>query len=267
MGNYLRGVDTRLFGLLLLASGLLLFLAAGLFYGYKAYASTKSDALNVSVPTGSDTQASSLSNNTLAARYQAALPGSDVSPKYWSNPLWTGSDVRQSDGLPEGFRRADSYIPEAHIRADRIAIPSIGVASEIRELAVIDLGDSQAYETPKFVVGHIPETPNAGEQGNGWYFGHLESPIQGEGNVFRSLPRLAEQLRRYVQTGEDPVYVTLSSGEREFLYQVVSTEIVHRDDLRLYDSDATTITLVTCYPRWVYDQRVLVTAKLVGVKG
>ena len=43
--------------------------------------------------------------------------------------------------------------------------------------------------------------------------------------------------------------------------------LVHKDDLRLYDSDEAAVTLVTCYPRLRYDHRFVVTATLVGVKG
>ena len=49
------------------------------------------------------------------------------------------------------------------------------------------------------------------------------------------------------------------------LYQVTETAVVHQDDLHLYGSDEATITLVSCVPRLVYDHRLLVTAKLVGV--
>jgi LPXTG-site transpeptidase (sortase) family protein len=152
-------------------------------------------------------------------------------------------------------------------RAVRIAIPAIGVESDVAELAILDLGDSRQYETPKNVVGHIPETANPGESGNGWFFGHLESPIRGEGNVFRRLPEVPGLLKEYLETGDGPVYVFLSSPDGEFLYQVTETKVVHRDELALYDSGGPAITLVTCYPRFVYDQRVVVTAKLVGVKG
>ena len=110
-------------------------------------------------------------------------------------------------------------------------------------------------------MGHIPETPNPGEGGNGWFFGHLESPFKGEGSVFRRLPEVPELLRN-----GDPVYVRLEREDIEFLYQVTATQVVHQSELRLYGSREATITLVSCVPRLVYDHRLLVTAKLVGVK-
>ena len=137
----------------------------------------------------------------------------------------------------------------------------IDVDSTVDELAIIDLGDSRAYETPKNTGGHIPETVNPGQLGNGWFFGHLESPIKGEGNVFFNLPKIPGHLKN-----GDPVYISLMTDSGEYLYQVSATQVVHADDLALYDSDQATITLVSCVPRLVYDHRLLVTAKLVGVK-
>ena len=112
------------------------------------------------------------------------------------------------------------------------------------------------------MVGHIPGTANPGESGNGWFFGHLESPIQGEGSVFRRLPEIP---RKYLREG-DPVYVILESDEGEYLYQVISGETVKPDELHLYSADDSIITMVTCVPPLVYDHRLLVTAKLVGIK-
>ena len=53
-------------------------------------------------------------------------------------------------------------------------------------------------------MGRIPNTSNPGELGNGWLFGHLESPIRGEGNVFQRLPEIPALL-----SAGDPVYVSL----------------------------------------------------------
>ena len=161
-------------------------------------------------------------------------------------------EVSSSNGLPRG-----TLSDATHIR-----IPSIGVDSAVTTLAILDLGDSKEYETPAHVVGRIPDTSNPGEMGNTWLFGHLESPIRGEGNVFRRLPEIPEILKN-----GDPVYVALlnEAGE-EFMYQVTNTKVVHRDDLALYQTDDSTITLVTCVPRLIYDQRLVVSGKLVGIR-
>ena len=200
--------------------------------------------------------------------FATIYPGYQIHPKYWSQPLWAGSDPfpHEETSLPSGFRAAsDSDLVAAQAvsaRAQSIRIPIIDVESSVEELAILDLGDSRAYETPKNVVGHIPETSYPGEAGNGWFFGHLESPIRGEGDVFRRLPRIPV----YLNEG-DPVYISVESDTGEYLYQVTETRVVHADDLELYDSEDATITLVACVPRLVYSHRLLVTAKLVGVKG
>ena len=131
----------------------------------------------------------------------------------------------------------------------------------MEELEIIDLGNSRSYETPDNAVGHIPGTPNPGEGGNGWFFGHLESPLRGEGNVFRRLPEIEELLR------QDPVDIIIENDDGGFLYRVVATTVVHQDDLALYGSDGVGVTLVACVPSRVYDHRLLVTAELIAQRG
>ena len=203
------------------------------------------------------------------ASYASIYPGVKLHPKYWASPLWAGTDEFTYShgvdaGLPDGFRAisaSDILAPQLGSKTTRITIPSISVESDIKELAIVNLGDSRAYETPKNTVGHIPESTNPGESGNGWFFGHLESPIKGEGNIFQRLPDIPEQLRN----GDD-VYVTLENEEGHvFLYKVTATDVVHQDDMRLYDTKGASITLVACVPRLVYDHRILVTADLVGI--
>ena len=203
------------------------------------------------------------------ASYASIYPGVKLHPKYWASPLWAGTDeFTYSHGvapeLPDGFRaisKSDVLAPHLGSKTTRITVPSIGVESDIKELEILDLGDSRAYETPNNAVGHIPESSNPGEAGNGWFFGHLESPIKGEGNVFQRLPDIPEQLRN----GDD-VYVTLENEEGHvFLYKVTATDVVHQDDMRLYDTERASITLVACVPRLIYDYRILVTADLVGI--
>lgn len=153
---------------------------------------------------------------------------------------------------------ADLALPGA--RATRIRIPTIGVDAVINELKILLLNSSLAWETPNQVVGHIPTTAAAGAQGEGWYFGHLESPLKGEGNVFARLPEITKL------AGDAPVYIFLETPDRHYAYQVYVTIVVYQDDLSLTDSGKYDITLVTCTPRLYYDHRLLVTAALVGVK-
>ena len=128
-------------------------------------------------------------------------------------------------------------------------------------MQILDLGDSLEYETPKNVVGHIPETANAGEDGTAWFFGHLESPIQGEGNVFARLPELPDLLRR------GKVYATVENEEATYLYELTASRVMHEDELVVFDAGEAGISLVTCVPRFLYDHRLVVTGELVGLKG
>ena len=147
----------------------------------------------------------------------------------------------------------------ASIPATRVRIPVIDVDSKVDGLRVLFLEDRYEWETPKNVVGHIPTTATPGDQGEGWYFGHLESLIKGEGNVFRRLPEIPGLAENY------PIYVFLETADRKYVYQVYFTDVVHQDDLKITDSGKQDITLVTCTPRFYYDHRLLVTAALVGV--
>jgi LPXTG-site transpeptidase (sortase) family protein len=282
--------------------GLLLLFGAALYYGYGIRARSQLGRLNTSVEapvslpveavragftpvaegatadasvaaaatgvafelSGMTGQPETAASDSPLAVYASAFPGLYIHPKYWDQPLWAGTDPRPAVGLPDGYRPLladDDPLRAPVAAATRIRIPMIDVDSTVDELAIIDLGDSRAYETPKNTVGHIPETVNPGQLGNGWFFGHLESPIKGEGNVFFNLPKIPGHLKN-----GDPVYISLMTDSGEYLYQVSATQVVHADDLALYDSDQATITLVSCVPRLVYDHRLLVTAKLVGVK-
>ena len=225
------------------------------------------EAATAEYPDDQANPADELSGSDLVYAYNAIYPGYQVHPKYWDRPLTAGADPYSYGAVlrPDGYVSIDPSqgMPKGTASdANHIRIPSIGVDSSVSNLAIVDIGDSRQYETPKHVVGRIPETSNPGELGNTWLFGHLESPIRGEGNVFQKLP----EIPALVNSG-DPVYVSLLNEDGdEFLYQITETKVLHQDDLKLYQTDDSTITLVSCVPRLVYDHRLLVTGKLVGVR-
>ena len=204
--------------------------------------------------------------SVLVSSYNSIYPGFQMHPKYWGNPFWAGSDpytfgeVRRPDGFTI-LSPTDGLPRGGGAQALEIRIPAIEVRSPIKDLEVIDIEDSRSYETPNKVVGRIPTTAQVGETGNAWFFGHLESPIKGEGNVFQKLPEIPQML-----INGDPVYISVVTTTGEYLYQVTETSEIHQDELKLYDTADSTITLVTCVPRLLYDHRILVTGKLVGVK-
>ena len=265
----------RLLGVALLGVGVVLLGVAGAYYGYGYFASHSLNRLvyQAQVETESTSEGtlgmSSVSSlegaaETVAGRPPAAYalyPGGLIPVRRWADPRGTQAWGQGSllDGFTSVQQLGDSLVEGKASTVHRIAIPALDIKAEVEELRVVDLLDSRAYETPKFTVGHIPTTPNPGTTGNGWFFGHLESPLQGEGNIFSRLPEIPALLR----SGED-VYIVVESEARQFLYQVTETDLIHEDDLTLYDTGDSRLTLVTCFPRLKYDHRLLITAKLAG---
>ena len=164
--------------------------------------------------------------------------------------------------LPEGFEpvnfSADATL--AYVApATRMTISALEIDSTIQELSILELEDRRAYETPNNTIGHIPETADAGEYGEGWYFGHTESPVLDEGSVFFALQEIPDMLRR----GQNIDIIT-DNGTEQFLYRVTATRVVHEDDLVLESGGGPEIHLVSCVPRLVYDHRLIVDAELIG---
>lgn len=175
--------------------------------------------------------------------------------------IGSGSEADDLEGLvvTEAEESLDDLIEEP-VFSTRIYIPAIGVDSGVKELELLFLDEGTQWETPKHVVGHVPSTAGPGEQGHGWYVGHLESPLRGEGNVFSDLPDIPNLLKQ-----GQVVDVFLEVDGRRYQYQVYQTEVLSAEELKVTQSGRQDITLVTCYPRLTYDKRLLVTAALVGV--
>ena len=273
--------------LFLIIVGLILLAGGVAYYLYSWQAHSKLHALNVAAPAtrtlqvpqelidqrqpldldptvdlASLSQGESLRMSPSAIAAQTLYPGEVINPVFWSNPL--ASEPLVLPPLIEGFEPIDpaSVPPKGTLASPtRLSIPAMGIDSTTSGLGILDLGDSRAYQTPKNVVGHIPETANAGEAGTSWFFGHLESPIRGEGSVFSDLPGIPKLLRQGVD-----VYTIVESSESTFLYKLTSSEVVHQDDLKLHDTGEPSIALVTCVPRWVYDYRLVIIGELVGIK-
>ena len=191
-------------------------------------------------------------------------PGALLNPKYWSQPEWAGSDPYGGPTIPDEFIPIlstdifQNFNPSS--KATVIRIPSINVNATVVDLGIIDVANERSYETPDNTVGHIPETPDPGQQGKGWFFGHLESFTAGEGNIFKHLPEVTDLIK------EDPVDIYLQTSDAEFIYRVTATSQVDEEDLHLTTSNDAQITLVTCWPPRVYDQRVVVNATLIAYR-
>ncbi len=199
------------------------------------------------------------------SRFSTLYPGLGIHPKYWDSPYYAEAYQPAGWELVQDFEpvlATDAQPIGGLGRATRIQIPAIELDSDISELRIINLGSSAAWETPNQVVGHIPTTPNVGEAGRGYWFGHLESPIRGEGNIFADLPLIPNLLKN----GEEVYVIFTSEDGSEYLYKVFNTTVVHQDDLGIEHSSDPLASLVACVPRLVYDHRLVVTSELVGIR-
>ena len=142
-----------------------------------------------------------------------------------------------------------------------LLIPILDLSADIKPLTITVLNDSLSWETPNSIVGYIPTSSTPGELNQGWYFGHYETLLTDEGNIFNDLPEIVELLK-----SDQQVFVMINAGDYQFLYQAYKTEVVHQDSLELVNSQVAEITLVTCVPKYKYDHRLLVTASLIGVR-
>ena len=171
-------------------------------------------------------------------------------------------DIDLYEKLPDNFKlykKPFINLPKTAIPT-KIVISEIGLNSKVSDLEIIDLGSSASYETPKNIVGHIPKSVNPGGIGKSWYFGHLESFIRKEGNVFHMLPKIPELLKQ-----NPSLFVHISTDKKTYVYQIYKTEVIPKEELYLdLKSDIPEAILVTCVPSFLYHSRLLVYSKLVG---
>ena len=174
-------------------------------------------------------------------------------------------DLPQVEGraVGENLRWADwDTLPEtvgAAPRATRIDIPALTLESPVVDVRLIEEDGLPAWQRPVRSVGHHAGTSNPGEAGNVVMSGHINSPVRGEGAVFKRLPEVADLLR-----AGQTVEVTVYTVTQTFVYQVVASDVVDPGVLNiLLPTDRPTLTLITCVPDLVYSHRLVVTALLV----
>jgi len=179
-----------------------------------------------------------------------------------SNNSYTSQDLSEPD-TPSVYGNDNTLFHGVNITSTigsaptHISIPAIGVHATITELGIEVIGDSRTYETPNTTVGHIPESANPGEYGAIWLFGHLESPISKEGSVFYRLPEIPNLLRN-----KEDIHITLRNNTGTFVYKVRETKVIHEDDFTLSDTTGSTVHLVSCIPRFIYNHRLVVSGIL-----
>jgi sortase A len=130
-----------------------------------------------------------------------------------------------------------THAPEQGIR---IRIPAIGVDAAIVQ------GDSPE-QLKKGVAQHLG-TPNPGQNGNLVLSGHNDA----FGEVFRGLDKL--------HPGDA---ISVYTNQHEFTYIVSGTRIVSPTQVDVMDpTKKPTVTLISCYPYLVDDQRIVISANL-----
>jgi sortase A len=127
-------------------------------------------------------------------------------------------------------------------QAIRIQIPALGIDAPIVQ------GDG--WEQLKKGVGQHVGTANPGENGNVVLSAHND--IFGE--IFRDLDRL--------KSGDEIIIYT---NQQPFTFLVTDTEVVDPTQVEVMDpTTQPTVTLISCYPYMVDDQRIVVTARILN---
>lgn len=159
---------------------------------------------------------------------------------------------------PGGARPNEAEIPE-HLRplvqsAGPVDIPT-PAPGQARSMHIPELWNAPApvvqgdgWEQLKKGVGQHLGTANPGQAGNIVLSAHND--IFGE--LFRHLDRL--------QPGDE---IVLSTAARDFTYRVTGMRIVEPTDVDVMEpTDKPTVTLISCYPYLVDNQRIVVFAEL-----
>lgn len=158
---------------------------------------------------------------------------------------------------PEGVKFNEEEIPE-HLRpmlqtlanlpvptpspqqAVRIQIPAIDVDAPVVQ------GDG--WDQLKKGVGQLIGTPNPGQSGN--------MVLSAHNDVFGQIFRHLDQL-------EDGDEVILYTNQRAYVYKVSQTQIVEPTQVEvLASTQEPVVTLISCYPYMVDNQRIVITAVL-----
>ncbi len=158
--------------------------------------------------------------------------------------IFQNRENRHLDSLLQHAQATETLVSIAATEGliGRISIPRLGLSVIVAE------GIDEA--TLRRAAGHIPGTALPGHAGNIGISGHRDT-------FFRPL----RNIRRH-----DIITITTVVGE--FHYQVVSTKVVHPDNVAVLDpSEKEILTLVTCYPFYFIGSapdRFIVRAERVG---
>lgn len=158
---------------------------------------------------------------------------------------------------PGGAQPNEAEIPE-HLRPQvqslaNIPIPTPGPEQAIRiQIPAIDVDapivQGDGWEQLKKGVGQHIGTAKPGDKGNVVLSAHND--IFGE--IFRDLDRL--------QPGDQ---IILYTSQRSYTYTITNSKTVEPTEVRVMDpTNYPTVTLISCYPYLVDNQRIVVTGRL-----
>lgn len=171
-----------------------------------------------------------------------------VLPSGHTPPNLTGGTRPNEAEIPEHLRPLVQSLAEIPVptpgpeQATRIQIPEIGVDAPVVH------GDG--WEQLKKGVGQFVGSVNPGDNGNIVLSAHND--IFGE--IFRDLDQL--------KPGDQ---ITLFTNQRAYTYVIVDNKVVEPTAVEVMDqTEQPTVTLISCYPYLVDDQRIVVTGRLQG---
>ena len=169
-----------------------------------------------------------------------------VLPSGHTPPNAEGGTRFNWEEIPEHLRPLVQSMAEVPIptpgpeQANRIQIPAIGVDAPIVQ------GDGP--EQLKKGVGQNIGSADPGKNGNVVLSAHND--VYGE--IFRDLDRL--------KAGDE---IVLHTNQRAYTYVVVGTQVVEPTFVQVMDQTADpTLTLISCYPYLVDDERIVVQGRL-----
>lgn len=184
-------------------------------------------------------------------RYDPYTLGYSMTTRLFTSLIPPVSDIEDLEFLASQTERTLEYVdPEGVEIADLeakgtvLSIPSANIQGR-----VVD-GLNQDAMMRGF--WHYPLSSVPGKRGNLVFIGHRFAKLPPSTDTFFHLDKIA--------VGDK---ITVSQGDENWTYTVISTRIVEKDDASvLASSGEYRLTLITCTPLWTARQRLVVTAVL-----
>jgi LPXTG-site transpeptidase (sortase) family protein len=172
------------------------------------------------------------------AQADAAAPG--PGERQASGPLIPGAERLPRPGRPE-----------------RLVIQSVGIDTPVLPVEPVPSRGRLIWQTADHAAGHHAGSALPGENGTVVLSGHLNTPLSGQGAVFRALPD--------VRVGD---VIEVYTSDRVYRYQVRELRLVQPEETDAVESSgAPMIALITCFPDWTFEERLVVLGTLMSGAG